>query len=138
MTMGGLAVESNIDVIKRFFSAWGRDWESACREFMTEDFECHEPPGLPQSGVFKGWDTPIRISNIYRAIWDVEYWDMRLSLDESGEVVTTTTMFKWTHKKTGKSCTEPVTELNYFRGGKICKMVVYHFDLFGVVATMQP
>ena len=63
---------------------------------------------------------------------------MRMSLDESGEVVTTTTMFTWTHKKTGKTFTEPVTELNYLRNGKICKMVVYHFDPVGLVATMEP
>jgi hypothetical protein len=123
--------------MKRFFEAWAVDWESACRKFIGSDFECHEPPCLPQGGVFRGWDAPIRISRIYRGIWDIEYWDMRLSLDESGAVVTTHTTFKWTNKATGKSFVEPITEHNYIQGGMIIRMEVLHFDPVGLLATMN-
>ena len=55
--------------------------------FIAEDFECIEPPGLPQSGIFRGWDAPIRISNIYRGIWDVEVLDYQFWDEDGSDVV---------------------------------------------------
>lgn len=53
-------------------NTWRSNEREACRRFMAEDFRLIEPPELPQGGVFNGWDAPVSVGEIYRAIWDVE------------------------------------------------------------------
>jgi ketosteroid isomerase-like protein len=127
---------ANLDTMKRFIAAWQYNWEAACREFLAEDFECVEPPGLPQSGIFRGWDAPIRISNIYRALWDVEVLDYRFWDEDGSGVVVSRYLMKWTSKATGRSITQPVVELNHVSQGRITRMEVFHFDPVGLVATL--
>jgi RNA polymerase sigma factor (sigma-70 family) len=78
---------ANLETMKRFLTAWQQSWETACRSFIASDFECIEPPGLPQSGTFRGWDAPIQISNIYRGIWDVDVLDYQFWDEEGSDVV---------------------------------------------------
>jgi ketosteroid isomerase-like protein len=127
---------ANLDVMKRFLAAWQESWEEACRAFISEDFVCIEPPGLPQSGTFRGWDAPIRISNIYRGIWDVEVLDYQFWDEEGSGVVVSRYLMKWTHKLTAKSMTQPVVEINHVRDGRITRMEVFHHDPMGLAATL--
>lgn len=112
------------------------DWEGACRKFMPDDFECIEPPELPQGGVFLGWDAPIVISNIYRAIWDIEVLDAQFFDEESSDILVSRYLIQWTSKETGHSMTQPVVELNTIKNGQILKMEVFHFDAAGLIATL--
>ena len=128
----------NLDTMRRFLAAWQQGWEPACREFLTEDFECIEPPELPQGGVFVGWDAPIRISRIYLGLWQLDVLDYQFFDEPGSGVVVSRYLMKWTAKTTGKTMTEPVVELNHVKDGKITKMEVFHFDPAGLVATLRP
>ncbi|HLY55214.1 MAG TPA: nuclear transport factor 2 family protein [Stellaceae bacterium] len=129
---------SNLDTMRRFLAAWQEGWEPACKAFLSDDFVCIEPPELPQGGVFAGWDAPIRISNIYRGLWDIDLLDAQFYDEEGSGVVVSRYLMTWTSKATGKSMTQPVVELNHVAGGKIIKMEVFHFDPAGLVATLTP
>jgi len=131
-------VGKNLEAMERFLErCQSGDMEAACKEYLTEDFECHEPPSLPQRGVFKGQDAPLRISAIYRGIWDVSVDDTRLWEVEGDDVVVARYLMTWTSKKTGKSMTQPVLEANHFRDGKVAKMEIFHFDPVGLVSTLE-
>lgn len=127
----------NLQLLKRYLEAWQLSREDACREYMTEDFECIEPPELPQGGVFRGYDAPIRITEIYTALWQIDILDMKFWDEPGSDVVVSRYVMKWTALKTGKSITEPVIELNHIRDGKISKMEVFHFDAHGLVDTLR-
>src|SRR5580765_7763958 len=129
---------ANLETMQRFLAAWQQSWETACRSFIASDFECIEPPGLPQSGTFRGWDAPIQISNIYRGIWDVDVLDYRFWDEEGSDVVVSRYLMKWTSKATGKSMTQPVVELNHVKASKIVRMEVFHHDPTGLAATLVP
>ncbi|MXY27840.1 nuclear transport factor 2 family protein [Candidatus Poribacteria bacterium] len=113
------------------------DWEGACADFCQPDFEIHEPPGLPQSGVHRGKRAPIEVSNIYRGIWDVEIGEQSLWATRDADMVFSRYIMKWTSKATGKALTQPVVELNRFRDGKLASMEVFMSDPIGLMATLQ-
>jgi ketosteroid isomerase-like protein len=130
-------VKENVDLMLSFQSAFmTSDPEAACRRYLSADFELHEPPELPQGGVFKGPDAPLRVSRIYRDIWNVDFHSSELFDTEDPEIVVARYVITWTHRKTGKSMTQPVVELNRCRDGKIVRMDVFHFNPTGLIRTM--
>lgn len=108
----------------------------ACRKFMSKDFRLIEPPELPQGGVFDGWDAPVRVGGIYRAIWEVEPLRSDFYDTPDSDILVSRYQMKWTHLVTGKTIIEPVVELNRIVGGKFEQMEVFHFDAAGLLATM--
>lgn len=109
----------------------------ACRRFMTDDFRLIEPPELPQGGIFDGWDAPVRVGEIYRAIWEVEPLRSDFYDSPDGDILISRYHMKWTHLLTGKSFAGPVVELNRIVAGKFVQMEVFHFDAAGLLATMK-
>lgn len=109
----------------------------ACRKFVSEDFRLIEPPELPQGGIFEGWDAPVRVGEIYRAIWDVEPLRSDFYEVPDSDILVSRYYMKWTHLSTGKSIINPVVELNTIVGGKFTQMEVFHFDAAGLLATMK-
>jgi hypothetical protein len=131
-------MSGKLDVMRTFQSAYMSGGpEQACRRHLSEDFELHEPPELPQGGRFTGWDAPLRVSAIYTAIWDIELLNAEFFDVPDGDLVVSRYLMKWTHKATGKTMTQPIVELNTIVGGKITKMEVFHFDAAGLLATMR-
>lgn len=108
----------------------------ACRKFMSEDFRLIEPPELPQGGVFNGWDAPVRVREIYRAVWDVELLRSDFHDAPESHVLVSRYHMKWTHLQTGRSIINPVAELNTIVAGRFTQMEVFHFDAAGLLATM--
>ena len=107
------------------------------REYFAEDFECIEPPELPQGGTFRGWDAGPHISAIYRALWDLELIEMTILEAEGSDTLVMRTVYKWTSKETGRVFIGPVLELVAFnKEGKIQSFEVFHFDPAGLVATL--
>ena len=128
----------NLEIMKKFLARFqSGDWEGACENYVAEDFECHEPPGLPQEGVFRGRDASMQVSHIYRDIWDVSIDDQQYWEAEDDDIVFSRYVITWTSKKTGKSVTQPISEMNYFKDGKIAKMEVFHFNPIGLVETLS-
>lgn len=129
---------AKLETMKRYLAQFqSGDWHGACRAFMPDDFECIEPPGLPQGGLFKGWDAPITISNIYRGIWDIEVLDRQFWDEDGTDILVSRYFIKWTSKTTGRSMTQPVVELNCVKDDKITRMEVFHFDAAGLMATLD-
>jgi hypothetical protein len=128
---------THLEMMKDFLRIWQQenDWEKACRKYVADDIKIVEPTSLPQSGEYTGWNAPVTVSNIYRAVWDVELIEQNLWADEAAEMVFSRYLMKWTHKTTGRSVTMHTLEHNYFRDGKIVKMEVAHWDHAGLVAT---
>jgi hypothetical protein len=128
-----------LDLMNRFLTQFATgDWYGACRSWIKDAFECIEPPELPQGGVFRGWDAPIVVSNIYRGIWDIEVLNQQFWDDNSSTTLVSCYTIKWTSKLTGRSMTQPVVELNTFKEGKLARMEVLHFDAAGLLATLKP
>ena len=128
----------NLEIMKAFLTQFqSGDWEGACENYVAEDFECHEPPGLPQEGVFKGRDASMQVSNIYHDIWDVSIDDQQYWEAEDDDIVFSRYVITWTSKQTGQSITQPISEMNYFKDGKIAKMEVFHFNPIGLVETLS-
>jgi hypothetical protein len=128
-----------LDLMNRFLAQFATgDWSSACRDWVRDDFECIEPPGLPQGGIFRGWDAPIVVSNIYRSIWDIEVLNQQFWDDEASDILVSCYTIRWTSKVTNRSMTQPVVELNAFKDGKLARMQVLHFDAAGLLATLRP
>ena len=113
------------------------DWVGACEEFCHPDFELHEPPGLPQSGVHRGALAPIDVTNTYRGIWDVEIGEQELWAARDADIVFSRYEITWTSKQTGRSMTQRIVELNHFRDGKLARMDVYMSDPAGLMATLD-
>ena len=111
--------------------------QEACRQFLSNDFKLLEPPELPQGGVFIGWDAPLKVSKIYRAIWNVDVISSDSFSCVGAGLVMSRYVMKWTHIITGKSLIEPIVELNTIANGKIEQMEVFHFDAAGLLATMR-
>lgn len=109
----------------------------ACSKFVSEDFRLIEPPELPQGGIFEGWDAPVRVGEIYRAIWDVEPLQSEFYEVPDSEILVSRYHMKWTHLVTGKTIITPVVELNTIAGGMFTQMEVFHFDAAGLLATMK-
>lgn len=128
----------HLDLLKEFLAQFqSGDWKGACAKYVADDFECHEPPGLPQEGVFVGREASVQISKIYRDIWDIEigkqeYWEA-----EDAEIVFSRYEIGWTSKETGKQLTQPIVEINTFRDGRLKKMEVFHFNAIGLMATLD-
>lgn len=129
---------SKLEFMKQFLDHFATgDWDGACRKYLADDFECIEPPELPQGGTFRGYDAPIRISRIYRDIWDVNVTHLEFWEDESSDVLVSCYTIKWTSKKSGRSMTQPVMEQNTISNGKLRRMQVFHFDAAGLLATIE-
>ncbi len=128
---------ANLDVLKAFLAKWPESREAACDHFLSNDFECIEPPALPQGGVFRGKDALIRIGDIYGAIWDTEVLGVEFWEDKDSGVVASRYLMRWTSKQTGKSLMQPLAEFNHIRDGKIVRIEVCHFDPQGLMATLQ-
>ena len=130
---------TNLDILKSFLQQFqSGDWKGACEQYCDENFQIHEPPGIPQQGVFKGRYASIEVTEIYRGIWDFaigsqEFWEA-----DSGEVVFSRYELTWTSKATGKSLTQPALEINRFRDGKLAKMEVFLFNPIGLMETLNP
>lgn len=129
---------SKLDVMSAFVNQYNSgDALGACKKYLLDNFECHEPPELPQGGVHRGWNAPVVISEIYRNIWDVDFLDAQFWDAGQSDIVVSRYLIKWTHRATGKSMTQPVVELNTIVNGKIVKMEVFHFDAAGLLATTK-
>jgi hypothetical protein len=134
---GTCAAMDNLSLMRSFQEAFmTSDPAEACRLFLSADFELHEPPELPQGGVFKGFDAPLRVNAIYRNIWDVEFHASDLWNTDNPDILLARYLTTWTHRQTGKSVTQPVVELNTVIGGKITRMDVFHFNPTGLIKTM--
>ena len=112
------------------------EWENACEKYCAQDFEIHEPPGIPQQGIFLGQYASIDVSKIYRDIWDFEIGDQQLWEAKEGGLVFSRYVLTWTSKSTGKSLTQPVVELNHVANGRLVKMEVFMFDPAGLQDTL--
>jgi len=131
-------MSGNLQRLRAFLDCFqGGDWERACRQYCQPDFEIHEPPGLPQSGVHRGALAPIEVSNIYRSIWDVEIGGQDLWEAENEDLVVSRYVMTWTSKETGRSMTQAVVELNFFREDKLSRMEVYMSNPQGLMATLD-
>ncbi|MEM8497164.1 MAG: nuclear transport factor 2 family protein [Pseudomonadota bacterium] len=131
-------MSSNLQQLRAFLDCFqAGDWQGACEQYCQPDFEIHEPPGLPQSGVHRGALASIEVSKIYRSIWDVEIGDQALWEAENEDLVVSRYVMTWTSKATQRSITQPVVELNFFREGKLARMEVYMSDPKGLMATLD-
>lgn len=132
------AMPENLARLRAFLDRFqDGDWEGACEEYCHTDFEIHEPPGLPQSGVHRGSRASIEVSNIYRSIWDVSVGSQELWEAQDADLVFSRYEMTWTSKQTGRSVTQPVVELNHFRDGKLARMEVFMSNPQGLMATLD-
>jgi ketosteroid isomerase-like protein len=46
--------EENVEVVCRYYAAWNEGGLEAARAFWSDDFEWHDAPGMPDSGVYRG------------------------------------------------------------------------------------
>jgi ketosteroid isomerase-like protein len=46
--------EENVDIVRRYYAAWNAGGLDAARAFWSQDFEWHDAPGMPDSGVDRG------------------------------------------------------------------------------------
>jgi ketosteroid isomerase-like protein len=46
--------EENVEIVSRYYAAWNAGGLDAARAFWSEDFEWHDAPGMPDSGVYRG------------------------------------------------------------------------------------
>ena len=46
--------EENVEVVRRYYAAWNAGGLDAARAFWSDDFEWHDAPGMPDSGVYRG------------------------------------------------------------------------------------
>lgn len=128
---------SNLAILKAFLQQFqSGDWEGACDQYVSDEMEIHEPPGIPQQGIYKGRYAPIEVSNIYRAIWHFDIGEQQLW--DQGDIVFSRYVLTWKNKATGKAITQPVVELNHFSDKKLIKMEVFMFNPIGLVATLAP
>ena len=131
-------MQENVTRLRAYLDRFqGGDWEGACEEYCHPDFEIHEPPGLPQSGVHRGSRAAIEVSKIYRSIWDVRIGKQELWGAENADLVFSRYEMTWTSRQTGRSVTQPVVELNHFRDGRLARMEVFMSDPQGLMATLQ-
>jgi uncharacterized protein len=46
--------EENVEIVRRYYAAWNSGGLDAARAFWSDDFEWHDAPGMPDSGVYRG------------------------------------------------------------------------------------
>ena len=46
--------EENVEIVRRYYAAWNAGGLDAARAFWSDDFEWHDAPGMPDSGVYRG------------------------------------------------------------------------------------
>ncbi|MEM8564369.1 MAG: nuclear transport factor 2 family protein [Pseudomonadota bacterium] len=130
---------SALAVLKGFLAEFqSGQWERACKTYCATDFEIHEPPGIPQQGIFRGQFASIEVSNIYRDIWDFAIGEQQFWEAQDEPLVFSRYVLTWTSKATGKSLTQPVVELNHVRNERLVKMEVFMFDPTGLSNTLIP
>lgn len=111
------------------------DAMAVCRQYLSEDFTCIEPPQMPVGGIFHGQGASIEITDIYARHWIVECMGMDFFGDD-GQVVAARGLWRWTSKETGRSVTAPAVELFTVKDGRIRSIEVFQFDPAGIVATL--
>jgi uncharacterized protein len=48
--------EENVELVRRYYTAWNTGGLDAARAFWSDDFEWHDAPGMPDAGVYQGSD----------------------------------------------------------------------------------
>src|SRR5262245_30493989 len=46
--------EENVEIVCHYFSRWNEGGLEAAQAFWSDDFEWHDAPGMPDSGVYRG------------------------------------------------------------------------------------
>jgi ketosteroid isomerase-like protein len=46
--------EENVELVRRYYAAWNEGGLQAAQAFWSDDFEWHDAPGMPDSGVYRG------------------------------------------------------------------------------------
>src|SRR5215217_9632001 len=46
--------QENVDIVRRYYSAWNAGGIDAARAFWSDEIEWHDAPDLPDSGVYRG------------------------------------------------------------------------------------
>jgi uncharacterized protein len=48
--------EENVEIVRRYYAAWNAGGLDAVRDLWSHDFQWHDAPGMPDSGVYRGPD----------------------------------------------------------------------------------
>ena len=48
--------QENVELVRRYYGAWNVGGLDAVRPFWSDDFQWHDAPGMPDSGVYDGPD----------------------------------------------------------------------------------
>jgi ketosteroid isomerase-like protein len=70
--------EENVEVVRRYYAAWNAGGLDAARVFWSDDFQWHDAPGMPDSGVYQG---PDAVAAHFQDLADV-LGGMKVHLDE--------------------------------------------------------
>ena len=46
--------EENVEIVRRYYAAWNEGGLDAARAFWSDEFEWHDAPGMPDSGIYRG------------------------------------------------------------------------------------
>jgi ketosteroid isomerase-like protein len=46
--------QDNVEMVRRYYATWNRAGLHGAKRLWTEDFEWHDAPEMPDSGVFRG------------------------------------------------------------------------------------
>jgi len=135
-------MSKNVDLIKAFqkkgtelFQS-NADAKEVLGEYLTEDFECVEPPQMPVGGVFRGWDAISTIIEIYARHFNIECLNMEFMGSDESNVVAAKGTWRFIAKETGRSIVAPAVELFTIENGKVKSIEVFQFDAAGIVATL--
>jgi hypothetical protein len=136
-------MSSTIDLVQDFqarmvkaFAGEGEP-EAVCREYLTDDFKCIEPPELPLGGTVCGRDAVLKIMDTYAKYWTVECLEMAFYGGDHDSVVTCRALWRWTAVGTAKTFVAPAVELFTIENNKIKSIEVFHFNPAGLLATLS-
>jgi ketosteroid isomerase-like protein len=48
--------QENVEIVRRYYAAWNAGGLDAVRDLWSDDFQWHDAPGMPDSGVYQGPD----------------------------------------------------------------------------------
>ena len=104
---------------------------------FTPDFEIHEPPSLPQGGVFKGKEQWLVLQEMMRTRWQQKVLiDHMWDLPDEDKIILYTTM-EWTANDTGKVASFPAVEVLHFRDHLIAKVEMFFWDTNIILDTLK-
>jgi ketosteroid isomerase-like protein len=46
--------QKNVEIVRRYYSAWNEGGIDAARAFWSEEIEWHDAPDMPDSGIYRG------------------------------------------------------------------------------------